>query len=64
MWWEETNLGDWATDGGIILKWNLKKKNVKVWSEVDSYSSEHGQVSGSCKHGKNPLGSIYKARNL
>jgi hypothetical protein len=34
------------------------------WSGVDSYSSEHGQVSGSCKHGKHPLGSIYKARNL
>jgi hypothetical protein len=41
------HLEDPGVDGGIILKWILKK-----------WDGGHGQVAGSCECGNEPSGSI------
>jgi len=53
---ERDHLEDPDVDGRIILRWIIRKWDVRVW--LDRCVSGEGQVSGTCECGNELSGSI------
>ena len=46
---ETGHFEDLGIDGGIILKWILKKHVLRTWTDLSG--TENGQAVGCCEHG-------------
>ena len=53
---EKETTGDPGIDGRIILRWILRKWDVRAWTGSTRF--REGQVSGHCECGNEPLGSV------